>query len=312
MRWPGRRPSPPADARDNVAILRNSKQSVILPCRCLVGRSSLSDIVLESRRSSNEHASIGWYSNHWYVRDLGSSNGTSVDGRLLAPRERVVLSAGSTVQFGGEGDEWHVADTAAPAPCAVLLGPQRTVWGQGSVLVLPDEVAPEASVYFGDGGWHVDDGGGQPTTPDCGDIVNLPSGYWRLLLPDDPDAAAFTMGYQLDLEKLELRFDVSQENLLVHVVQGPNQVRLPARACLQTLWLLAKLRQGTDRPSEGWIATSELAALRACSPEKINVDVHRLRKLFEEAGIHGAANIVERDDTKRLRIGVQRLHTELA
>jgi FHA domain len=288
-----------------MATLRNNTTSSLIPCRCLVGRSSLADLILGSRRASNEHASIGWYENGWFVRDLGSSNGTLVDGKLLNPRERVALRAGNTVQFGSEADTWEVVDVSAPAPVAVQLGAQRLVWGQRSLLVLPDEAAPQASIYFNDGAWHVDDGA-VTISPDCGDIIELPSGYWRLLLPDAPDTSGFTAGYQLDLGKLELVFHVGGDNLRVRLVQGTNETELPARACLQTLHLLAQIRQQGPGQGGGWIGTADLASMRACTPEKINVDVHRLRRLFEDAGVHDAARIVERDGTKRLRIGVER------
>jgi hypothetical protein len=47
--------------------------------------------------------------------------------------------------------------------------------------------------------------------------------------------------------------------------------------------------------------------MRSCTAEKSNVDIHRLRKLLEEVGVHDAARIIERDDTKKLHIGVERL-----
>ncbi|MEO8901257.1 MAG: FHA domain-containing protein [Polyangiaceae bacterium] len=176
-----------------MALLHTSKGQLLVPCRSLVGRSSLADIVLESRRASNEHASIGWHSNHWVLRDLGS-NGTTVDGRLVGPRDRVVLAPGNVLQFGGEAESLLVLDALAPAPCAVLLGQQARVWGQRALLVLRSEVAPEASVFFVDGRWQIDDGV-HTLAPECGDIVQLPSGHWRLLLPDAPDTDGFTAGY---------------------------------------------------------------------------------------------------------------------
>ncbi|HEY5376132.1 MAG TPA: FHA domain-containing protein [Polyangiaceae bacterium] len=293
-----------------MALLQSASGQLAVPCRSLVGRSTLADVVLTSRRASNEHASIGWYSNHWVLRDLGSSNGTTVDGRLLSPRDRIVLAPGNVLQFGGDAESLRVLDVAPPAPCAVLLGPQTCVWGQRALLVLPSEAAPEASVFFADGSWQIDDGA-STHAPECGDIVALPTGHWRLLLPDDPDADGFTAGHQLELNKLELVFRVSSDAVVLNVVQGSADIRLPARACVQTLYCLAQLRQAPNSQNNGWVGTAELAEMRSCSPEKINVDVHRLRKLFEEAGVHDAARIVERDDTKKLRIGVERLRKVL-
>ena len=289
-----------------MAALQTPTGVIEIPCRSLVGRSSLADVILQSRRTSNEHASIGWYSNHWVLRDLGSSNGTTVDGKPLGLRDRVVLAAGNTLHFGSEAESLKVLDVAPPAPCAVLLGPQTCIWGMRTMLVLPNEAAPEASVFFVDGNWQVDDGT-TTTTPECGDIVALPSGHFRLLLPDNPGADGFTAGYQLDLGKLELVFRYNADAVILHLVQGSAEVRLPARACVQTLLALAQLRLNGSAQSGGWIATADLAEMRSCSPEKINVDIHRLRKLLEEAGVHDAARIVERDDTKKLRIGVERL-----
>ncbi len=289
-----------------MASLGSASGTVEVPCRALVGRSSLADVVLRSRRTSNEHASIGWYSNHWVLRDLGSSNGTTVDGRLLGPRDRVVLTVGNRLLFGGEAETFEVLDVAPPEPCAVLLGPQTSVWGQRTLLVLPSEAAPEASVFYVDGSWQVDDGS-TTRRVECGDIVPLLSGHFRLLLPDDPAAGGFTAGHQLSVNDLELVFRYSADAVVLHLVQGNADVRLPARACVQTLLALARLRASRAGDGDGWVATNELAAMRSCSPEKINVDIHRLRKLLEEAGVHDAARIVQRDDTKKLRIGVERI-----
>jgi hypothetical protein len=289
-----------------MASLQSANGRIEIPCRALVGRSSLADVVLRSKRTSNEHASIGWYSNHWVLRDLGSSNGTTVDGRPVSPRDRVLLAAGNKLIFGGEAETFEVLDIAPPAPCAVLLGPQTRIWGQRALLVLPNEAAPEASVFHVDGSWQADDGASTARV-ECGDIIPLASGHFRLLLPDDPGAGVLTAGYQLDLGELELVFRFNGDSVVLHLVQGSTDLRLPARACVQTLLALARLRLKRATHSDGWIATNELAAMRSCSAEKINVDIHRLRKLLEEAGVHDASRIVQRDDTKRLRIGVERI-----
>jgi hypothetical protein len=217
-----------------------------------------------------------------------------------------VLAVGNKLLFGGEAETFEVLDIAPPAPCAVLLGPQSRAWGQRTLLVLPNEAAPEASVFYVDGCWHADDGT-NTVRVECGDIIPLESGHFRLLLPDDPGPGGFTAGYQLDLSELELVFRCNADAVVLHLVQGSADVRLPARACVQTLFALAKLRRNGAADGNGWIATNELAALRSCSAEKINVDIHRLRKLLEEAGVHDAARIVQRDDTKKLRIGVERI-----
>src|SRR5262245_25896304 len=289
-----------------MAVLQSSKHKFKVPCRCLIGRSSLADLRLASRRASSEHATLGWYSERWVLRDLGSSNGTSVDGQPLSGRDRVTLSCGNQLRFGDDDEIWTVVDVERPDPCAVLLGPQECRWGQEALLVLPSVDAPEASIFVDGDGWRLDSNH-QQSIPECGDVVRLESGYYRLLLPDHSGTRGRTAKYELELSLLELSFQVSPERVSLTLRQGPTEVQLPARACLYTLLALARLR-GARRPAleTGWISSGELAEVRGCSPEKVNVDIHRLRKLFQEAGVRNAAQIVERDDSKRLRMGAVR------
>jgi len=264
---------------------------------------------LQSRRCSSEHASLGWHSGRWVLRDLGSSNGTTVDGRALSSRDRFVLSAGQQLRFGGDGDVWTVNDVEPPEPCAVLLGAQRYCWGHETLLVLPSSDAPEASVFMQGTEWQIDNGD-EILRPESGDLLPLQSGWWRLFLPELSSCQSnATTSNSLDMALLELTFLVNAERVLLRVAQGSAEVQLPCRAALQTLLALARLRMHSKvpEPDAGWVSTAELAEMRDSSQEKVNVDIHRLRKLFQDVGIQNAAHIIERDDAKRLRIGVQRL-----
>lgn len=297
-----------------MAILRNATSELKVPCRAVVGRSALADISLQSRRASSEHASLTWSGGRWTLRDLGSSNGTTVDGRPLLTRDRATLVAGSRLCFGGDEEAWLLVDASPPEPCAVLLGPQHYTWGQQSLLVLgkiaEEDEQPEASVFLEEAGWRLDDGS-SVRSPECGDIVRLGSGYWRLLLPDVGGDNAVTAGCALDLAQLELSFRVSFGQLTsLALSQASNQLVLPGRAYLNTLLELAKLRARSSTRDGGWISIFDLATQLRCSPEKVNVDIHRLRRLFQESGVHQAARIVERDEAKRMRIGTHRIRLE--
>ncbi len=166
-----------------MAVLQSAQGEFKVPCRAMLGRSSLADIPLASTRASSEHAWLGWSEGRWTLRDLNSRNGTTVNGRPLLTRDRATLTAGSTLRFGGEEETWHLVDSAPPGPCAVLLGPQKQVWGQEGLLVLPTGDEPEASIFVDGEAWRLDTGN-EVCATECGDIVELPSGYFRLLLPD--------------------------------------------------------------------------------------------------------------------------------
>jgi Nif-specific regulatory protein len=63
-----------------------------------VGRSPKNRIVLADDLSSRDHAELAFAEGEWYVRDLGSTNGTKVNGRVV--RGDQALEPGDRVQFG--------------------------------------------------------------------------------------------------------------------------------------------------------------------------------------------------------------------
>ncbi len=66
-----------------------------------VGRDSASaTIVLRDQTVSRNHASLDRRGTEWLVTDLGSTNGTSVNGQRLAPQQPVPLQPGARVSFG--------------------------------------------------------------------------------------------------------------------------------------------------------------------------------------------------------------------
>ncbi len=68
--------------------------------RVTVGRSEEADIVLPYDNVSRKHALIWRSEGRSWIRDLGSSNGTSVDG-VAVGGEPVPLSSGSVVSLAG-------------------------------------------------------------------------------------------------------------------------------------------------------------------------------------------------------------------
>src|SRR4051812_29747664 len=63
-----------------------------------VGRSPKNRIVLADDLSSRDHAEVAFAEGEWYVRDLGSTNGTKVNGKAV--RGDQALETGDRVQFG--------------------------------------------------------------------------------------------------------------------------------------------------------------------------------------------------------------------
>src|SRR5215831_3015047 len=100
------RPASPEGAR--LVIFGEAEvMSIPLPERGAVriGRGSPSEIVVEDKAISRVHTMIGIEPTSdrgttFWVRDLGSSNGTRVRGRTLGADEKIALEPGDPVEIG--------------------------------------------------------------------------------------------------------------------------------------------------------------------------------------------------------------------
>jgi hypothetical protein len=93
---------PAAPARSLLARLRAGLTPRALPdlvgAHVVIGRSSACQIVLGDDTVSRRHAELRYDDGRWMLRDLGSSNGTYVNGRLVTEAE---VRAGDVVHLGG-------------------------------------------------------------------------------------------------------------------------------------------------------------------------------------------------------------------
>jgi two-component system response regulator AtoC len=83
--------------------------------RAVLGRGIQSDVVIDHPSMSRAHAALELDGSGLVWEDLGSSNGTRVRGRLLAPHERVSVGWGEPVELGGVVVMVRTPDTAEPA-----------------------------------------------------------------------------------------------------------------------------------------------------------------------------------------------------
>ena len=75
-----------------------------------MGRSSTCDIVLDDPRVSRQHARLRVAGNSLFIEDLGSRNGTMIDGERLASAD---LRGGDVISLGGLSLELVAAQEGA-------------------------------------------------------------------------------------------------------------------------------------------------------------------------------------------------------
>jgi len=127
-----------------------------VPRRCVVGRAPGCDLVLQHGGVSGQHAMVRWNGLSWLVRDLGSTNGTTLDGRRLVPGMDEELGDGGVLRFGGEGRGWTVTSLEPPEGSLALPstsggagGPVRLVDAELEFRVSRDEERCECLVRMG-------------------------------------------------------------------------------------------------------------------------------------------------------------------
>lgn len=83
------------------------------PGRYYIGRAPECDVILAPRSISRRHAILDDRDGKWLLTDLGSTNGTKINGRALTPRTGNVLgSAASRIEFGSDTLLWFVPPAA--------------------------------------------------------------------------------------------------------------------------------------------------------------------------------------------------------
>jgi len=290
-----------------MALLARSDRSPLpVPARLLVGRASTATLQLDDAHVSGEHATLFWTPEGWRVRDLASRNGTFVNGRRLDRGEERALCEGDEVGFGAPSPAFRLVDASPPGAVAVS-DDGRIRAAEHAQFALPDSEAPLAVVFSDEvGSWwlETDD---QRTRISDGHTVVLDGRSWRILVPDGDDATG-RVSTVVPLSTLHLDFEVSRDEEHVQLtVSAPGHRRtLVPREHLYVLLLLARQRvadAALPEPDQGWVDRDELLRWLQLDKNALNVAIYRARGQLAQAGVDGAAGIVEVRRRQR-RIGV--------
>jgi len=289
-----------------------------------VGRANDNDIVLDDPLVSQFHATIAWTSpGVWEIRDLGSSNGTFVQGVRLQGGERRALGPGAVVSFGGDAGGWTMVDASRPFPEARDLGSGERHLGTAHLLGLRASDGTAADIFEEARGSWVMEQAGALRDVRHGEIIDLGGRRYKVSLPlpvpeteDSPSGAAALEAGGSPLADATLTFLVSAdlESVELRVEWGSRRWD-SQRACNRALLALAEARLRDERASvirvheRGWVYGDELCTLANYeSIARLNVEVHRARAEFARQGVPGAPGIVQRRrGTGQVRLGTSRV-----
>lgn len=274
-------------------------------------------LVVDGPSVSRIHAAIVWAarSRCWVVHDLGSANGTYVDGSRVEPGRSLPLARGSELVLGTMRFKVRALE---PPPLMAVTSEGDLRVAEDGVLLLPEDTHPEIAIVKQDGGWLATS---WPLQPDhaghqrvlSGDTVSVAGQLWRLTAHDLQDSSA-TQPSLRRLQDASIIIEVPpmMENIRIALEFRDKTLRLKPRRHGELIWLLARARQSDrDRASAreaGWVDT-ELLHRQMGSPGNatsyLRVLVHRARSQLEKLGIVDYASIIEsrQEPAAQFRLG---------
>jgi hypothetical protein len=279
-------------------------QTVRLRPSHTVGRSPESHLALSDGWISGNHARLDWARGGWELRDLGSKNGTFVNGKRTRPGEPVRLSDNDLIAFGKLDDAWALRRCAEAGMGARRLSDGSFRWGAGNTLSLPDDENPTCTVFLDDDNHWVADHDGNQRPVENAELLVIDADTWELTLPlGYRDTIDITLP-AATLADLHLRFRVSRNEEYVHLQaqHGDHVHDLGARSHHYVLLTLVRMRAAASargRADPGWVYADELAHRLQIESSTLNVHVHRIRQCFGALPIEGGANIIERRAASR-------------
>ena len=299
-----------------MGCLEGGEKQCVLAADQVIGREPGAALRLNDESVSWRHASLRWTGQAWELQDLGSLNGTFVDGHRIATGARVLLRMGCQLRFGEAEELWRLVDAEPPITSLVDVTTGERIFAFDELLAVPQSGEPELFISKqADGAW-IAEFGERVWEPQASEVLTIGTRQYRFE-PEAPVYATTTgRSQQLTPAQMALQFLVSrnEEHVEVKILHGERSIDLRPRAHSYVLLTLARLRvqdQGNDSlqpTSQGWVYQDKLLKMLATTPTQLAVDIYRARKQFSEAGVVEAAQIIERrGTTHELRIGVPKL-----
>ncbi len=304
-----------------MAILAQDERRIALAANGVIGRSASCTLRVDEPRASAEHARFSYRDQAWTIRDLGSRNGTFVNGDRIDPGAARTFSLGDIISFGKTSLAWTLVDASAPVAMARKLSSNEYfAAASNGMLALPSPDEPLACIIEQEGGlWTVEIDGQSRSAAD-GDVLSLGGESFMLHLPVPMISTMEGGETPLHIDPVEIRFRVSQneEAVEVTVVDASGSHMLAPRTHHYTLLTLARVRiRDREKPEltvaqRGWVFVDELCQMLSVDEYRLNTDIYRIRQDLCAVGLANSAAMIERRrGSRQLRLTTERVHIVL-
>jgi len=296
-----------------MALLRHhrTERTVLIEPELIIGRSPSCGLQVLEPYVSAQHATLRWGGARWELKDLGSRNGTFLNGVRLEVGKAYAVAEGAEVAFGSEAELWLMQVASAPQAMAIPLDGGEPITPENDVIGLPTSDSPQASIFRDiDGVWKLETLEGDRVVLDSHKPFQVAGRPWRFASAETlgPSSSALLASGNTPVS---LRFTVSrdEEHVELRAVHGDLVVDLGSRQHNYLLLTLARARRedeksGFAEPTCGWVYQEDLLTSLHITSTQLNIDVFRIRQHFARVGLPGVANVIERRPrSKQLRLG---------
>ena len=257
------------------------------------------------------------------IRDLGSRNGTFVNGQRIPPGSPVPLNLADRLIFGDIDEQWVFGDDGPPGSMLVPMG--ETDGGivmLGDVQALPSEASPHHTVFSNtDGTYVLEDEHGASTLLEHHRVIEIDGVRYRVHIDSGSDGAvpetrtgdwAMVSG-EIEQVHIGIRVAPDEESAALALTIDGIESELPPRAHLYLLAYLARLRitqtppplvGGSGEPDAfGWLDCEIACRDLLVNREHLAQMVFRIRQDVKSVSSAVAKRIVDRQLRGKMRIG---------
>jgi hypothetical protein len=277
----------------------------------VVGRDASSDTVIARESVSEKHALFVWAGSGWYLRDLGSRNGTYLNAHALAPRTNTEIKSGDRIAFAENDEIWQVLDTHPPCPMLASADPPATTLqliDEGGVFVPPAIAEAPWTIFHAGGNWYMEGCSGERRVIDDHESVEWSGRIYHVRLPpvaaETRDACRPLIQARLENASVSIHVSHDEESASVSLEVGNRSFSIERRVHLYLLAYLARARLSDRDPEGGWRDISSVVhALQLSCSTQLAVQVYRCRADFAGA-LSNPQDVIDRSRRGFMRIGV--------
>lgn len=305
--------------KEEAAGQRNNE--IWLLCDHLFGRDSRCSTVLRGNAASRFHARISWNGNEWMLRDLGSRNGTYINGRRQENGGIKRIKAGDRILFGDMREEYLVDDEDGPKPLIIRHEGQDGLIPIPitHLLPLPSAEKPLCTIFGNNDGFCMENENGELIPLEHGQDYNIGGIIYHVVLCRNPGEMPQTGG--LDMVSpgicgvhLDIAISPDEESAEIVFYSGNETLTLQPRAHFYLLAYLARIRNSqTPMPAKdlssaggdeyGWVDCEVVCDDLMINREHLAQQVFRIRQDFKNHNPAIAERIIDRRLRGKMRIG---------